>query len=264
MIKFTSFLSPNADSVCRTIVDYVANQLDIPARFVDDIPYAERWQQFYTGEIEGAWICGLPYVKRIDRQQVDLELLAAPVMQKSRYKNQPIYFSDIVVHRESNFNTFADLKGVSWAYNEPGSQSGYNVTRYHLAQLGYTSGYFGNIVQSGGHLTSLKMVLDRQVDASAIDSIVLETELLLRPKINREIRIIEQLGPSTSPPWVINKIISDKTRAAIKKTMLDMHLTPTGYSILTSGQIKRLARVNDEDYDLTRRMAEVAETVSLQ
>jgi phosphonate transport system substrate-binding protein len=88
------------------------------------------------------------------------------------YKDRPVYFSDVVVRRDSKFHTFADLRGASWAYNEPGSHSGYNVVGYHLATLGEGSGYFGQVVESGAHQVSLQMILDGRIDASAIDSLV--------------------------------------------------------------------------------------------
>lgn len=155
MIKFTSFLAPNTDPVCQAIVSHIAQQLDIQMTFVNDISYSERYRQFDGGEISGGWICGLPYVQRVDRKQAKLDLLGAPVMQKPRYQNQPIYFSDVVVHRDSNFYSFADLQGATWAFNEINSQSGYNMTCYHLANLGFASGYFSQTIQSGapGHRT---------------------------------------------------------------------------------------------------------------
>lgn len=263
MIRFTSFQAPNADPVCQAIINHIAQQLDIQITFVNDISYSERHRQFKAGEISGGWICGLPYARMVDTQQAKLDLLGAPVMQKPRYQNQPIYFSDVVVHRESNFYSFADLQGASWAFNEVGSQSGYNITRYHLANLGFTSGYFGQTIPSGAHQASLKMVLDKKVDASAIDSTVLETEMILHPEISRDLRIVERLGPSPMPPWVIAKAIPEDVRDSIKEAMLSMHLIPIGQAILAGGQIKRIAQVYDQDYDLIRQMAQVAESVTL-
>jgi ABC-type nitrate/sulfonate/bicarbonate transport system substrate-binding protein len=63
------------------------------------------------------------------RQPPKLTLLAAPLPAGARYGGKPIYFSDVVVRRDSPYQTFADLRGVTWGYNEPGSQSGYNVVR---------------------------------------------------------------------------------------------------------------------------------------
>ena len=48
--------------------------------------------------------------------------------------------------------------------------------RHHLLALGETQGYFSRVVASGAHQRSIQMVLDGAIDASGIDSTVLETE----------------------------------------------------------------------------------------
>ena len=68
-----------------------------------------------------------------------------------RYGGRPIYFSDVIVHRDSPFRSFLDLRGHSWAYNEPLSHSGYGITRYHLLELGETGGFFSEVVEAGFH-----------------------------------------------------------------------------------------------------------------
>jgi hypothetical protein len=55
-----------------------------------------------------------------------VQLLAAPVMRDPRYRKHTIYFSNVVVHRNSTYHTFGDLCVASWAYNELHSQSGHN------------------------------------------------------------------------------------------------------------------------------------------
>jgi len=60
-----------------------------------------------------------------------VELLAAPVLEGERYRDQPIYFSDVIVARRNPARSFADLRGASWSYNDPDSHSGYGVVLYH-------------------------------------------------------------------------------------------------------------------------------------
>src|SRR5260221_554889 len=83
-------------------------------------------------------VCGLPYIQLTQRGDPPVGPLAAPVLAGNRYGGQPIYFSDIVVRRDSPIRSFAELRGRSWCYNETQSQSGYGITRYHLVQLGET------------------------------------------------------------------------------------------------------------------------------
>jgi phosphonate transport system substrate-binding protein len=262
ILRLTSIQSSSADFVCRRIARHLANRLGIRTEFVGDISWQERERLLDEGQIQVGWICGLPYVWKADQDPAPVQLLAAPVMQHPRYQERPIYFSDVVAHRDSQWHTFEDLRGASWAYNEPHSQSGYNVTRYHLATLGESSGYFGQVVKAGSHLRALEMVLARQVDAAAIDSTVLELELQQRPDLKEPIRVIEALGPSPIPPWVVANDLAPDIREALRRIFLQMHEDPEAQPMLAEGQIDRFVRVEDRDYDAIREMARKAEQVT--
>jgi phosphonate transport system substrate-binding protein len=260
-IKVTSIQSENADDTCQQITRYLGDQLGISTEFVNDVSWPERERLLDTGQVHVGWICGLPYVWKVEQEPSPIELVAAPVMQHPRYQQRPIYFSDVIVHRDSEHYSFADLRGVSWAYNEPHSQSGYNVTRYHLARLGESRGYFGRVVEAGSHLQAIEMVLERRIEASAIDSTVLELELKARPQLKTELRVIETLGPSPIPPWVVTTNVPPELREAIRKVFWQMHETVEGRAILKQGQVMKMVRVKDRDYDPIREMARAAEQV---
>lgn len=263
VIRVTSIQSPNADFVCAAIARYLGSRLGLTAEFVDDIPWPEREQQLDRGEIHVGWICGLPYVWKADSAAPGVELVAAPVMRLPRYRQQPVYFSDVVVHRDSPHQRFVDLRGASWAYNEPHSQSGYNLTRCHLARLGEPRGYFGRVVEAGSHLRALQMVLEGRIDATAVDSTVLELELESRPQLMHQLRVIDVLGPSPIPPWVVSTRLPAPLRDAIRATFWQMHTTAAGQAILRQGQMLKLVRVADRDYDPIRDMARQAAHVRL-
>ncbi|MBV7333125.1 PhnD/SsuA/transferrin family substrate-binding protein [Chloroflexi bacterium TSY] len=260
-LKVISIQSESADATCHQITHYLGEQLGIAAEFVNDISWQERERLLDTQQVHLGWICGLPYVDKVDRHRLPLELVAAPVMERPRYQQQPIYYSDVIVHRESHYNHFADLRGVSWAYNEPKSQSGYNATRYYLAQLSETKRYFGRVVEVGSHLHAIDLVLERRIEASAIDSTVLEMEFQLRPDLKRDLRVIEVFGPSPIPPWVMTTTVPTELRQPIREVFWQMHETPEGKAILEAGQIQRLVEVGDRDYDPIREMARAAAQV---
>jgi phosphonate transport system substrate-binding protein len=183
-------------------------------------------------------------------------------MQHPRYQQRPIYFSDVVVHQASKYHSFADLRGAVWAYNEPHSHSGYNLTRYHLARLGETGGYFGRVVEAGSHLKALEMVLARQIDATAVDSTVLELALETHPELEAELRLIDTLGPSPIPPWVVTGNLAPELRQAIGRVFWHMHKSAEGRKILRHGQLLKMVRIEDRDYDPIRDMARLARQVS--
>lgn len=263
MFKFTTLQAPNQEYIFEKVASYIGGQLGITTKVIVDQPWRIREELLDSGEIDIAWICGYPYIKKVNRDFHPITLLAAPVMSAPRYQNRPIYFSDVIVHEQSLYQSFKDLRGASWAYNEPGSHSGYILTCYHLATMGGTSSYFGHIVEAGSHQNAIDLIVNRQVDASSIDSTVLEIELQRHPGLAKQIRVIETLGPSPIPPWVISQDVPPKIQDQIRKILLDMHRDPLGNEILKSGKLARFTRVFDKDYDPIREMANKAEGVKL-
>lgn len=262
MLNLASCMAENVEVFCQSLTEYLQQKLNLPTRYVTGIPWQERERLFDEGEIQILWLCGLPYVHKVESRAADIELLAVPVPLGSRYRNRPIYFSDIVVKSDSAFRVFDDLRGSTWAYNEPRSHSGFNVVRAYLARYGHTKGFFREVVESGAHTASLEMISNAQVDGAAIDTTVLESILSQRPEVGSRIRVIDTIGPSLIPPWVVSKRLPTPLRISIRKLFLDMHKNHGGRAILASGRITRFTAASDRAYDSIRRMAGAAATVS--
>lgn len=260
-LTLTMCQAPNAEPTCRAIAHTLGQRLGQPVRFVDDIPWPERLAGLESGEIDIGWVCGAYYVDWADRPDPTIELLAAPVMLGDRYADRPVYFSDVVVAAASPYRRFDDLRRARWAFNEPGSHSGHGVVRYHLATVGETWDYFACALASGAHQRSLQMILAGEIDASAIDSTVLETELRQQPDLAARIRVIAALGPSPIPPWIIQRRLPAELRDQLRRLFATMHHDPAGRALLSAGQMARFATVSDRDYDEIRRMRRLAEAI---
>jgi len=50
------------------------------------------------------------------------------VLVGERYGGHPVYYSNVIVHRDSRITRIPQLQGRSWAHNEPASHSGQTVT----------------------------------------------------------------------------------------------------------------------------------------
>jgi phosphonate transport system substrate-binding protein len=262
-LRFTSCQAPVAEAFCAGVARFVGDSLGIPVEFVDGVPWQERLREFDAERIHVCWLCGLPYVWRADRPEPSLELLAALVPAAPRYADRAVYFSDVVVRRDSPWRSFAEIEGARWAYNEETSHSGYNATRHRLAQMGRDRGFFGTVVATGSHEASLRMLSDGDVDASAVDSTVLELLHRQDPSLMGRLRVVESFGPSPSPPWVIARTVPDDLQAALRGALLAMASDPRGRGVLASGMASRFAIVADSDYDPIRRMAQAGDRVEL-
>jgi len=256
-------MAENTEIFCQSVAAYLQAKLGIQTDYVSGIPWQEREQLFDEGKIHILWLCGLPYVDKADLCEIEMELLGVPVPAGPRYQGRAIYFSDVIVKKQSPFQTFAELRGTVWAYNEPRSHSGYNIVRAYLFKQGETRDFFGRVVESGAHQTSLEMILDGRVDGSAIDSTVLEWLLCRNASISERIRVVQTFGPSPIPPWVVGKRVPENIRTRLRTLFLQMTEDPRGRSILDRGGLVRFTSSRDSNYDPIRRMARAAEQVTL-
>jgi phosphonate transport system substrate-binding protein len=250
-----TFLAPNMLPVYQFMMEYLGSKLGCQIELVVGSDYS----QIFRADL--AFICGLPYVlyTRPRFASPPLEALVAPVLQGERFQNRPIYFSDVIVHRDSAFHSFADLRGCSWAYNEPQSQSGYGITRYWLAKMGETNGYFKTVVETGFHQKSIRKVYNRKVDASAIDVQVLAVELRQKPQIAEQLRVIDTLGPSTIQPLAVAHRLPLSLKRDIQAVFAEIHGEPASRVHLDRGFIDHFVKVSDADYDDIREMLAVCE-----
>lgn len=258
-LRFVTFLSPNLLPLYEFITRYVGERLDCATELV----IGSCYDQLAT-DADVAFVCGLAYVELTAQEKVRVEPIAAPVLQGERYGGKPIYYSDVIVRRDSGLRSFADLRGRSWAFNEPLSQSGYGITRYHLVQMRETQGFFGRVVEAGWHERSLRLVSSGEVDATAIDSQVLAVTLRDHPEWADLLQVIDTLGPSPSQPVVAARCLPDRFTRELCRILRSLGDDPVAQPHLARALVRRFALVNDSTYNEIRRMRDAAETARLR
>ena len=153
-LRFATFLAPNMVPVYRFLAERIGDRLGRPV----ELMVGASFDQFGRGEADFGVICGLPYVWLADRQPPPVEPLAAPVLAGARYGSRPVYYSDVIVRHDSPITCLEELRGCSWAYNEPASHSGHTVTLYSLVRMGAEPGFFGRVVEAGFHQRAIRLV----------------------------------------------------------------------------------------------------------
>ncbi len=261
-LRFASLMSPNEDGLFRAAVA-AAEGLGYAVTVADVDPWEERRRLLDAGEVEVAWLCSLPYARMADEPQPRVELLAAPVMAGERYADRPVYYSEVTVRADSRFESLEDLRGAAFGYNEPASHSGLEIMKYRLADGDFGDGFFGEVVETGSHLASLEMLRRGELDVACLDTMVLDLARKQRPELEKELRVIETLGPSPAPPLVALTALPEEVRRELRAALTGLDGTAEGKSILRRGGLVRFAAVADSDYDEIRRMAALAETIRL-
>lgn len=254
-LRFGTFLAPNIMPVYEAVTDEVGSRLGLSTELVVETSYDNCAEDVN----DVCFVCSLPYVM-FERQGISPAVpVAAPVLSGRRYRGEPVYFSDVIVPTASDAESFLDLRGRSWAFNEPLSHSGYGITRFHLVTLGETSGFFGEVIEAGFHETAIEMVRSGNVDGSAIDSQVLAVALRDDPTLRDEIRIVDALGPSTIQPVAVSRRIPSDIRAAIVEVLTSLHRQPETRHQLARGLVDRFVEVGPESYNDIRRMVDACE-----
>jgi phosphonate transport system substrate-binding protein len=254
-LRFGTYLAPSVRPVYEAITVEVGRRLGVETELVVETSYESCRQDLN----DVCFVCSLPYVT-FEREGLDLaEPVAAPVLIGDRYGGEPIYFSDVIVGRASPARRFEDLRGRSWAYNEPLSHSGYGVTRFRLVELGETDGFFGEVIQAGFHSESIALVARGDVDAAAIDSQVLSIAFRDDPSLADRIRVIDALGPSTIQPIAVSKRVPPDLRDAIRAVLVSLGDDPAMRERLADGLVERLVPVTAADYDDIRAMLDACE-----
>ena len=258
-LRIATFLAPNMHPVYTFIAHEVGRRLGLPTELIVGTSFA----QFASGEADIGFICGLPYVDLVRLTPPPVELLAAPVLAGERYMGRPIYFSDVIVRRGDAARAFADLRGRSWAYNDLDSHSGYNLTRFQLARMGETRGFFRTVVAAGSHQRSIRMVAAGDVDAAAIDSQVLAIERRDHPELTETIAVIDTFGPSTIQPVVAAAHLPAALKQAVRAALFAMSDDAVARRQLARGFVERFVPITDADYDDIRTMQAAAADTDL-
>ncbi len=254
-----AFVSESGVDIYSEITDYLRDKMKHEFEFISGFSYSTVDAMLDSGVAHIGFVCGLPYVLKHDQQTPSVELLVAPVMKDPKYKNQPKYFSYVIVHKDSPLKNFRDLQGHTYAYNDEISNSGFNMPRARLIEMGETNGFFKKVLRSGSHEESIRMVATGQVDASSVDSLVLDFDLKFNPEFAKQVKIIDVLGPAGIPPVVVSTNFPALWRDKIKELLVGMDEDPEGKLILNKALVNRFIVVDDSNYDDIRKMKSLAE-----
>jgi phosphonate transport system substrate-binding protein len=255
-LVFATYLAPCLQPVYEFVAARVGERLHRPTRLI----VGKSLDEVRQAEVDFAFLCGLPYVRLKRDNPAAVEALAAPIVQGKRYAERPIYFSDLIVPAQSPATAFADLRGRSWAYNEPDSHSGYLITLSTLVEMGETPAFFERWEMTGLHQESIRRVAAAEVEGSAVDSHVLAVELRDHPELTKRIRVIGTLGPSTIQPLVATAGVPPGLRENVTEIVAGLGSTESERQSLSVGMVERFVAIADSAYADIRSRLDGVET----
>jgi phosphonate transport system substrate-binding protein len=113
-------------------------------------------------------------------------------------------------------------------------------------QSGYPSNFFGQVIPSGSHQRSIRLVVEGVADCAAIDSTVLEQELRFQPELSNHLQVIESIGPCPMPPVVASQRLGTLFMNELQSALTQPD--PELLSAMKQAQIRGYVAVQSEDY----------------
>lgn len=232
----------------REFLDYLGKEIGKPVEYVDAEDYAEINKKLEQGELDAAFVCSGPYVD--GKKKFGLEFIAAP-----QAYGEAVYYSYFIVPAKSPAKTLDDLKGKSFAFTDPLSNSGKLVPEYTLVRKGTTpERFFGKVSFSGSHDKSIKAVSEGLVGGAAVDSLIWEYKHQRFPEQTARTRIIFKSEPYAPPPFVVRPGLDPVIKEKLRQAVLNAHKTPEGEIILGKMMIDRFVPLKDSAYDSVRQI----------
>jgi phosphonate transport system substrate-binding protein len=232
----------------QELLNYLGQRLGRRVTITLKPTYAEVNDLIRGGRIDVAFICSLAYVK--GNEDFGMELLVAPQMY-----GQTVYYSYLIVPKDSPSTGLKDLRGGSFALTDPLSNTGHLAPTYQLLLLGETpASFFSQHLYTYSHDNSIIAVADKLVDGAAVDSLVFEHLIVSDTELGSKLKVIDRWGPYGIPPVVVNPTLAAPFKQQLIDLFLDVQNTDEGKGILRNLAIDRFVIVPDDIYSSIREM----------
>lgn len=200
-----------------------------------------------AGQIDFAWICGFPFVLHAR----EFRLVAVPL-----WRGRPYYQSYLIAGSRSKATGLADLRGRSFAFSDPLSNSGYLYIRYLLAQQKLRiDDFFGRSFFAHSHPNVVEAVAEGLAEGGAVDGYVWDVLAEVMPAMTARTRVLQRSPDFGFPPIVAAAHVDAATRTRMQQALLAMHESADGRAVLGELRLDRLDAGTPALFDSIAEMA---------
>jgi phosphonate transport system substrate-binding protein len=232
----------------QSLLDYIGRKLNLKVELIQRETYAEINEMIPTKQIDIAFICTGPYV--VGKGKYGFEGLVCPVV-----KGEPFYQAYLIVNKNSPYEKLEDLKGRSFAFTDPESNTGDFVPKYWLFQINETpDSFFSKIIFTHSHDNSIMAVAKSMVDGASVNSMVWEYFNTRDPIYTSQTKVIKKSEKFGSPPLVASQSLSQELKSKIIKLLCEMNQDPEGRKILEALMIDSFRPTDDSWYETVKQM----------
>ena len=236
------------------VQDYLENATGVPVKIYQAGDYNSIIQALSTGQIDISSMGAGSY----SNVYAQIGEGAEPILVRRDTNGESGYYSTIVVKSDSPYYSIEDLEGVTLAFVDFNSTSGYIYPRWAMRQQGIDPDeFFGKVALAGGHLQAIMALENGQFVATVVAANSGNPQsgyangtlrrLARRGMIDHEdYRIIWHAGPIPNSPYVIRSDLPQELRDLVKGAIAAMpYDAPEAHS--------GMARLPGSDYRAVNR-----------
>ncbi len=194
-------VTPSVEDIWQGLLARIAQAADVPLTYMPypaPQPLEALWARPDLGCV---FMCGYPIALKL----ADVVPVAAPIPSATWAGGKPLYRSDLIVRRDSAFQTLEDTFGGTAGWTVEHSHSGFNAWRHHLMR--YRSPARPKLYREmrGSLVTArniLDSVLDGSIDVGPLDSYWHSLIAKHLPGLTEDIRVVASTGLAPIPAFV--------------------------------------------------------------
>ena len=229
--------------------DYLGRKLQRPVLFVERRTYNDVQQLIRLGEVDFAWICGLPYV--LGARQHFMRYVATPEF------NGGVTYRIYVIAAAGRQDVDAkSLRGRIFAFSDPDSVSFRALVAgavHPVEPIDDLNRYFSVYFFTSNHADTIHAVADGVADAGSVDGQIWDIMAQTEPQTVRRTRVIARSEHYGLPPIVAAAHVSDALLAQMRDGLIAMSADSEGKRILARLRIDGFGVYPDALYDSIRR-----------
>lgn len=226
---FETFLMPSYFKPYQYIAEYIERCVKVPTLLLN----GEMLEDFVTASADVGIISAPHYLQLLSQSPCPVEVIAAP-LQTGKHELD-ISFFDIVVHQDSPYREVSDLYRCIWACHARATCTASQT----FNEAGVPSISIREIKETATQAQALRLLLGHQVDATSIDSRLLNLVIHNSPNMAARVRSLGVYSFSTSPMVVVASHVPDQLKAQIQEALLSAHRHAFLASRMREAQIER-------------------------
>lgn len=231
-VAVAAILSPQGTVASyQALLDYLGEKLGVPVQMVQRRTYQEINELIAKGSIDLAFVCTGAY----QAGAKNMTVLVVP-----QINGATTYRAVILTSRKSGAHSFAELRGKSFAFSDPMSNTGFAYPQALLAAISESpQTYFNRTIFTYSHDRTISAIAEGMATAGSVDELVYRHALKREPNLADTLIVLQRSEEFPMPPVVVPRQKDAAFIAKVRRVLLGLHQDEAGKRILGSLDIDR-------------------------